>query len=198
MRRIITQQPSKRPVEVVALDRIDMHHLANLAGGHTLAAFLPARIEQLVVPEAHAQAARFGDGDDVFRVTDIHRERLFDVHVRASGEALTDDGMVRVRRGGDVHDIRPYGLQHVGDVVEDAVDVEARGRLPREIEMPIAHRDNRGGGHAPQLLQMRVGNLPAADQRDVETRWRDHRTKLTHSRETARAPRHTCTRSPRT
>ena len=83
-------------------------------------------------------------------------------------EGLDRQGAVRLGGRGDVHDVRPHFVQHLEVVIVRRGDAEPRARLPGEIEMPVADCDNPRARQLRELLQVRIGDLAAADQGDLQ------------------------------
>ena len=75
---------------------------------------------------------------------------------------------MRVRRRRDVHHVRPCLLEQRRNGIVDARDLEPRGRLPREIDVAITDADRDGIRDLPELLQVGIGDLPAAYQSNTK------------------------------
>src|SRR5215813_2035964 len=69
-----------------------------------------------------------------------------------------------MRRRCDVDDVRPGGLKHVAEVVEHLRPTEPGGCLVRQVAVAATACDDLSASDFPNLLQVGVRNLPAADQ----------------------------------
>ena len=129
VRRLVLENPPERTVEVVALQRVDVHDLAHFSGRDAALTLLPRWVEQLVVTQADAQPPRLGGVHDLLRLRGVDGERFLDVDMGSSVETAERQRPMRVRRRGDVDDIGPGFSEHPLDVVEDPRNPEPRRRL---------------------------------------------------------------------
>ena len=75
---------------------------------------------------------------------------------------------MRLRGRRDVHDVGARLIEQAVVIVVDRGNLEPRGSLLREVTMAVTHRDDPCAAQPGNLLQVRIGDLAAADQRDAE------------------------------
>src|SRR6187549_1366839 len=61
----------------------------------------------IIVACGYFETARFRESEQFFCLRSVDGKRFFYVDMRAVSQALTRDGVVALRRGRDMHDIRP-------------------------------------------------------------------------------------------
>ena len=171
------------PVVPVGKDRSQVTGVAEVVGPMTLQVQWtptekplldkPSHLEHLrrelvIVACGHQTPAALCQLDQRARLIERHREGLLDVDVASMLQAATGEGVVTLRRRGNVHDLRRRGRQQLLDLGKGTLDPKAFRQLLRHQQFAIADGDDAAPGDAVNGLNVLIGDLAAADDCDAE------------------------------
>jgi hypothetical protein len=163
MGRFIVQQAAERSFEVIPLHAFDVNDLSELSCRHPPPTLFPRRVKQLVMSHTDKEVMSFCGRDHLFGFSSVYSKRFFHVNVCASSQALKRQRSMGVRWRGEVDNVRPHRFEHPHDIVPHGMDAETATRLACEVDVTVAHCDDRGGGNSTKLLKMSIRNLSAPD-----------------------------------
>ena len=122
-------------------------------------------------PVIHRQFSLAGNraSDDSLRIAMSRRNGFLDEHMTSRRDRLPSERKVRLGRRCDVQDIRLFRLEHARHIGVPSRNTIADSQLFRHDRFQVADRAQLNRGNFSDLLNMRIRNLAAPNNRYLQT-----------------------------